>query len=129
MLTCLVVVWERPPCRRVRIMRGAFLRRRRGAPHSLDHDTEAGFGPMRDDCLIWKWGKTALGYGVLKLAGRPTYAHRYFYEQTKGPIPEGVVLDHLCERPSCCNPGHLRPVPQQVNVATYYSNHRRPRKC
>lgn len=45
-------------------------------------------------------------------------AHRYVYESIRGPIPEGLVLDHLCRNTSCVNPDHLEPV-------TYGENFRR----
>lgn len=79
---------------------------------------------MLTDCRLWKWATTGSGYGTMKIAGRLMYAHRYFFEQQHGPIPESHVIDHLCERPTCCEPSHLRAVPQQENVATYYHNHR-----
>jgi hypothetical protein len=33
-----------------------------------------------------------------------------------GPIPENMVLDHLCRNRCCCNPAHLEPVTQKVNT-------------
>lgn len=43
-------------------------------------------------------------------------AHRVMYALAKGPIEEGLVLDHLCRVPGCINPEHLEAVTQKVNV-------------
>lgn len=77
-------------------------------------------------CWIWTGAKTTHGYGTFspshekymgRLPGRhAVYAHRYSYERAKGPIPEGLVIDHLCRNPSCVNPDHLEPVTQKVNA-------------
>ena len=64
-------------------------------------------------CWNWTGGKTTPGYGRI---GRDQYAHRFFYEQAVGPIPPGLVIDHLCRNPSCVNPQHLEPVTQQTNT-------------
>jgi hypothetical protein len=37
------------------------------------------------------------------------------YELTYGPIPEGLVIDHLCRVRSCCNPEHLEAVTPEEN--------------
>lgn len=69
-------------------------------------------------CWIWQGAKTG-GYGVIGMGPRGSgtrNTHRVAYEHHKGPIPEGLVLDHLCRNPPCCNPDHLEAVPQQVNV-------------
>jgi hypothetical protein len=42
--------------------------------------------------------------------------HRWVYEQLVGPIPAGLVLDHLCRNPACVRPMHLEPVTQQENI-------------
>lgn len=44
-------------------------------------------------------------------------AHRVVYERLKFPIPEGLVLDHLCEVRHCVRPGHMRPCTQGENIA------------
>lgn len=48
--------------------------------------------------------------------GSYTTAYRYHYEQAKGPVPSGLVLDHTCRNPRCVNPDHLEPVTQAVNL-------------
>lgn len=62
-------------------------------------------------CWLWK-GATACGYGYFR--HRP--AHRFAYELYRGPIPEGLQLDHLCRVRSCVNPSHLEAVTQGVNL-------------
>lgn len=34
-------------------------------------------------------------------------AHRYAYEITYGPIPDGLRVLHRCDNPPCCRPDHL----------------------
>jgi hypothetical protein len=38
------------------------------------------------------------------------------YEALKGPIPEGMQIDHLCRVPACCNPEHLEAVTPKENT-------------
>jgi hypothetical protein len=73
--------------------------------------------PNENECILWT-GATTEGYGlfialpeILRIR-----AHRYAYEQAKGPIPEGLVIDHLCCVPSCVNPDHLEAVTIGENV-------------
>jgi hypothetical protein len=66
-------------------------------------------------CWIWTASLTPLGYGKFFLAGRLRAAHRASYEHFRGPIPEGLCLDHLCRTPSCVNPWHLDPVTLREN--------------
>lgn len=67
-------------------------------------------------CWIWTAFKTAGGYGMFKVSSDQTVmAHRFAYESLRGPIPEGLELDHLCRVRECVNPDHLEPVTSQVN--------------
>jgi hypothetical protein len=70
------------------------------------------------DNTCWRWiGKhTPLKYGRWVMAGRLWMAHRVAWELTRGAIPRGLVLDHLCRNPQCVNPGHLEAVTQQQNT-------------
>lgn len=47
------------------------------------------------------------GYVRIRVDGRYLFAHRHFFEERYGPIPEGKHLDHLCRERACCNPEHL----------------------
>lgn len=47
-------------------------------------------------------------------------AHKLIYELLIGPVPDGLVLDHLKERCSarrCVRPDHVEPVTQATNAA------------
>lgn len=68
-----------------------------------------------DTCWLWTGAISDTGYGAFR-AEVLTSAHRYSYELNVGPIPDGLVLDHLCRNRACCNPEHLEAVTQRVNT-------------
>lgn len=43
-------------------------------------------------------------------------AHRVVWRLLRGPIPEGMVLDHMCRNRACVNPAHLRVFTRQQNA-------------
>lgn len=67
-------------------------------------------------CWLWISGLKPNGYGVFCVNRRPLYAHRWSYEYHKGPIPEGLHIDHLCKVRHCVNPEHLEAVTARVNL-------------
>lgn len=71
-------------------------------------------------CWLWTSRITKNGYGTWSYTddGKTCtdYVHRLAYELLVGPIPDGLVLDHLCKVRFCCAPAHLEPVPQKENV-------------
>lgn len=67
-------------------------------------------------CWEWRRSKTADGYGVIKIGGRTRRAHVVSYEESNGPVPDGIQLDHLCRVRHCVNPDHLEPVSHLDNV-------------
>lgn len=71
-------------------------------------------------CILWEGGRGGSDqqYGILRVSGRRIYAHRDAYEKTKGPIPDGMTIDHLCRNKLCVNPDHL-------DVCTRRENSRR----
>lgn len=66
-------------------------------------------------CWLWV-GATVYGYGCVKQGDKVLRAHRVSYERHRGPIPAGLVIDHLCRQRCCVNPDHLEAVPQRDNV-------------
>lgn len=77
-------------------------------------------GP-RDDCWIWRGPLSKSGYGFVWVPTTPgkgttLRAHRVAYELNVGPIPEGLVIDHLCRNTRCVNPLHLRACTHHENV-------------
>lgn len=74
--------------------------------------------PGENGCWIWQRELDTKGYGMYRLRGgkRVKRAHRWVYEQYRGPIPAGLELDHLCRVPACVNPDHLEPVTHAENV-------------
>jgi hypothetical protein len=67
-------------------------------------------------CWLWK-GCKPTEYGYIKLPWMPTNAaHRISYIIANGAIPEGKVVCHKCDVPSCVNPAHLFLGTQSDNV-------------
>ena len=68
-----------------------------------------------DTCWLWTAAITGTGYGAIGVNGKTVLAHRWAYEQVKGPIPKGMQLDHLCRVRHCVNPDHLEAVTSREN--------------
>lgn len=70
-------------------------------------------------CWIWQLKRCRGGYGRCRREGRAggtQQAHRWYYEQLVGPIPDGHQLDHLCRNRACVNPSHMEPVSHAENT-------------
>lgn len=67
-------------------------------------------------CWIWQGRPNGNSYGVLRVKGKTTAAHRFGYELLVGTIPDNLELDHLCRNRLCVRPEHLEPVTTRVNI-------------
>ena len=69
------------------------------------------------DCWLWLGATNGNGYGVIGRGGRgtQTYVHRVVWELERGPIPDGLQVDHLCRVKMCVNPRHLAVVTAAEN--------------
>ena len=47
-------------------------------------------------------------YRTVRLRGRVMYAHRAAWELAHGPIPDGMIVRHMCGNKACANAEHLR---------------------
>lgn len=78
-----------------------------------------------DTCWYWRGHLDRAGYGKCsgqyldsvsgKIVKTSTLAHRHSYIISKGPVTDGLSLDHLCRVRHCVNPDHLEAVTQKEN--------------
>lgn len=85
-----------------------------------------------EGCWILPDRRTARNYTMFVIDGKRQFAHRYMWEYANGPIPDGMVVDHVCHNDAvlrgdcdgkdtcrhrpCFNPDHMR---LATNVENY----------
>ena len=80
-------------------------------------------------CLLWTAKCTPSGHGMLKWGRAGKMAHRLAWTAHRSPIPDGLLVCHKCDVPSCINPAHLFLGTTQDNTADKMrkGRHRSPR--
>lgn len=104
-----VVFWETPD--------GALIRSSEPPGHEPGKTLRPLVKLPKDPDGCWEWQSKILanGYGCKTMNGRDVLAHRWVWMQLLGPIPDGLVIDHICQNRACVNPFHLRVVSQAEN--------------
>lgn len=69
-----------------------------------------------ETCWEWIGSKNKHGYGRFYANGMLKRAHRVAYELWRTTIPEGLIVRHMCDNPSCVNPDHLELGTQRDNM-------------
>ena len=94
-------------------------------PTCMEHATESDaqdfanrFHVDTGGCWLWHGSINKYGHGQWHphTGHLMCHAHRAAYELFTGPIPEGMVIDHLCRNRACVNPSHLEAVMQSTNL-------------
>lgn len=80
------------------------------------------------DCWLWQAALGQDGYGKFQISGRGSRfqgdrqwqktvrAHRLTWELVNGECPRGLYILHSCDAPACCDPAHLSPGTQALNI-------------
>src|SRR5258708_2446189 len=72
--------------------------------------------PSLGECWTWTGWLSDKGYAIALFGKRKVKLHRFAYELLVGPIPDGLLPDHLCRNRACINPAHLECVTNRENI-------------
>ena len=71
---------------------------------------------LDNGCLQYTGSLSIWGYGQISIGNKTLYAHTVMYKKLIGPIPKGLMPDHLCRNKACVNVKHLELVTCRVNL-------------
>jgi hypothetical protein len=74
-------------------------------------------------CVEAPGGRGAGGYGRVTRNYVTTLAHRQAWEDTFGPIPEGLDIHHRCGNKGCVNLDHLMAVTRAEHMRLHRKEH------
>ena len=87
---------------------------------AIIHDNETRFFATiikrPNGCWLWPSSIGNTGYARGFFDSKRWLVHRWSYTHFVAPIPDGLVIDHLCRQITCVNPAHLEAVTQQENI-------------
>lgn len=95
-------------------MTGVFVQWNEESMHRNSKPT--GWVICENGCWEWVGFVSKTGYAYTSRNRKKVIAHREVYEKFRGPIPEGMTIDHKCRKRDCVNPDHLEVVTQGENV-------------
>lgn len=74
---------------------------------NVDIDPERGCWVSRYS--VGSHGYAQIGWGIPNSRrSKMMLVHRVAYVARRGPIADGMTVDHMCKQRRCCNPDHLR---------------------
>ena len=82
-----------------------------------------------DSCWEWFGCRIPGGYGQIYVEGKMLLAHRVSYSLTNGPIPDGLMVDHMCHNRACVRPDHLRIATAKQNMENQVGAMSNNRSC
>ena len=82
--------------------------KKRNGPPPIAQRLEQGSMPVTEcGCIVWLGYVSKYGYGTLTVDKAPKRVHRLAWEEKNGPIPDGMLVCHICDIRSCINTDHL----------------------
>jgi len=77
------------------------------------------------ECLLIERGhSTGIGYRRRRADYKEWYIHQIADQMARGPVPEGTVLMHSCDRPNCINPDHIKRGTHTLNAIDKFRKQR-----
>lgn len=70
----------------------------------------------KGDCLLWQGALDKDGYGNFYFKKKNRRVHRVAMYFAKGPIEDGLVVDHICKNRNCVAINHLRLITARQNT-------------
>lgn len=69
------------------------------------------------ECEVYQGTKSRKGYGRIEALGKAHAVHRAVWSWSHGPIPDGMLVCHHCDNPSCVRLEHLFLATNDENMA------------
>ncbi len=84
-------------------MKLSYVKHSMSAKERLAHYSKK----LENGCIDFIGSKNFFGHGEIAYRGKKYRAHRLAYLEYIGEIPNGMVVCHKCDNPSCINTDHL----------------------